>query len=64
MPKRKKAKHNHNHNHNHHQNQDTNSGLSYNEIWDDSALINSWNAALEEYQLYHSLAAKRVSGEE
>ncbi|KAI6248376.1 hypothetical protein HI914_03656 [Erysiphe necator] len=25
------------------------------EIWDDSALIESWNAALEEYKKYHSI---------
>ncbi|RMZ80374.1 hypothetical protein DV738_g2834, partial [Chaetothyriales sp. CBS 135597] len=28
------------------------------QIWDDSALIDSWNSALEEYQYYHSLAAQ------
>ncbi|KAI1460865.1 hypothetical protein F4805DRAFT_415888 [Annulohypoxylon moriforme] len=30
-------------------------GLSHNEIWDDSALVNSWNDALEEYKKYHSI---------
>ncbi|KAF2479833.1 hypothetical protein BDY17DRAFT_326842 [Neohortaea acidophila] len=28
------------------------------EVWDDSALLESWNDALEEYKKYHSLAAK------
>ncbi|KAH6621314.1 hypothetical protein B0J18DRAFT_432159 [Chaetomium sp. MPI-SDFR-AT-0129] len=28
------------------------------EIWDDSALIDSWNQALEEYKVYHSIHAK------
>ncbi|KIM81682.1 hypothetical protein PILCRDRAFT_485730 [Piloderma croceum F 1598] len=27
--------------------------LTYEEIWDDSALINAWNAATEEYEFYH-----------
>ncbi|KAL8691190.1 MAG: hypothetical protein Q9218_003540 [Villophora microphyllina] len=37
--------------------------LSHEEIWDDSALLNSWDAALQEYQLYHSIHARgeRVS---
>lgn len=25
--------------------------MSHNEIWDDSALVNSWNEALEEYKV-------------
>ncbi|KAI1136615.1 hypothetical protein F5Y05DRAFT_390347 [Hypoxylon sp. FL0543] len=29
--------------------------LTHNEIWDDSALVNSWNDALEEYKKYHSI---------
>ncbi|GAW25380.1 putative SMN family protein Smn1 [Rosellinia necatrix] len=29
--------------------------LTHNEIWDDSALIDSWDQALEEYKKYHSL---------
>ncbi|KAL8824092.1 MAG: hypothetical protein Q9170_008254 [Blastenia crenularia] len=29
--------------------------LSHEEIWDDSALLNSWDEALQEYQLYHSI---------
>ncbi|KAK8212908.1 hypothetical protein M8818_003073 [Zalaria obscura] len=33
-------------------------GLSEKEIWDDSALVRSWNDALEEYKKYHSMAAK------
>ncbi|KAI0843440.1 hypothetical protein F5Y06DRAFT_254942 [Hypoxylon sp. FL0890] len=29
--------------------------LTHDEIWDDSALVNSWNDALEEYKKYHSI---------
>lgn len=29
-------------------------GLSHNEIWDDSALVRSWNDALEEYKVCNS----------
>ncbi|KAI1083916.1 hypothetical protein F5B20DRAFT_357874 [Whalleya microplaca] len=29
--------------------------LDHNEIWDDSALVDSWNDALEEYKKYHSI---------
>lgn len=29
--------------------------LTHNEIWDDSALIDSWDEALEEYKKYHSI---------
>ncbi|KAJ5113512.1 hypothetical protein N7456_002046 [Penicillium angulare] len=32
--------------------------LSHEEIWDDSALVRSWEDAVEEYQLYHSIHAK------
>ncbi|KAI9680567.1 MAG: hypothetical protein M1817_004007 [Caeruleum heppii] len=32
--------------------------LSHAEIWDDSALINSWDEALEEYKHYHSIQAR------
>ncbi|KAJ9631919.1 hypothetical protein H2203_000320 [Taxawa tesnikishii (nom. ined.)] len=39
-------------------------GLSHNEIWDDSALVRSWNDALEEYKKYHSMAAKGEKVEE
>jgi hypothetical protein len=65
MPKNKKAKHNN------HQAQrptpyhsskndqhDGAGGLSHAEIWDDSALVRSWNEAVAEYQYYHSLAAQ------
>ncbi|KAK4121793.1 hypothetical protein N657DRAFT_647281 [Parathielavia appendiculata] len=31
---------------------------SHEEIWDDSALVESWNQALEEYKRYHSVHAK------
>lgn len=33
-------------------------GLSNDEIWDDTALIRSWDDALEEYKLYHSIHAR------
>ncbi|KAI4732360.1 hypothetical protein E4T50_17058 [Aureobasidium sp. EXF-12298] len=36
----------------------TNTKPSDNEIWDDSALIQSWNEALEEYKKYHSMSAR------
>ncbi|KAI1340108.1 hypothetical protein F5Y15DRAFT_381438 [Xylariaceae sp. FL0016] len=29
--------------------------MSHDEIWDDSALVDSWNEALDEYQKYHSI---------
>ncbi|KAJ5683253.1 hypothetical protein N7462_006418 [Penicillium macrosclerotiorum] len=32
--------------------------LSHEEIWDDSALVQSWDDAVEEYKLYHSIHAK------
>ncbi|KAJ5812368.1 hypothetical protein N7474_008669 [Penicillium riverlandense] len=32
--------------------------LTHEEIWDDSALVRSWDEAVEEYQLYHSIHAK------
>ncbi|KAL8725815.1 MAG: hypothetical protein Q9181_006270, partial [Wetmoreana brouardii] len=32
--------------------------LSHEEIWDDRALLDSWDAALQEYQLYHSIHAR------
>ncbi|KAL8991700.1 MAG: hypothetical protein Q9169_007731 [Polycauliona sp. 2 TL-2023] len=32
--------------------------LSHEEIWDDSALVDSWELALQEYQLYHSIHAR------
>ncbi|KAK4156679.1 survival motor neuron-like protein 1 [Chaetomidium leptoderma] len=31
---------------------------THEEIWDDSALVDSWNQALEEYKKYHSVHAK------
>ncbi|KAK3315311.1 hypothetical protein B0H66DRAFT_341083 [Apodospora peruviana] len=34
------------------------------EIWDDSALVDSWNQALEEYKKYHSIHAKGGSVED
>ncbi|KAJ5882115.1 uncharacterized protein N7529_000787 [Penicillium soppii] len=35
-----------------------NVSLTHEEIWDDSALVQSWDDAVEEYQLYHSIHAK------
>ncbi|OAX82579.1 hypothetical protein ACJ72_03071 [Emergomyces africanus] len=32
--------------------------LTQEEIWDDSALIQSWDDAVEEYNLYHSIQAR------
>lgn len=32
--------------------------LTHDEIWDDSALVNSWNDALAEYKKYHSIHAR------
>ncbi|KAJ5949694.1 hypothetical protein N7454_001278 [Penicillium verhagenii] len=32
--------------------------LTHEEIWDDSSLVQSWDDAVEEYQLYHSIHAK------
>lgn len=32
---------------------DSNLKMSHNEIWDDSALVDSWNEALEEYKVCH-----------
>ncbi|KAI0181354.1 hypothetical protein GGR52DRAFT_31747 [Hypoxylon sp. FL1284] len=29
--------------------------LPHNEMWDDSALVDSWNEALHEYEKYHSI---------
>ncbi|KAJ5570422.1 uncharacterized protein N7459_009852 [Penicillium hispanicum] len=38
--------------------------LTHEEIWDDSALVRSWDEAVEEYQLYHSIYAKGESVED
>ncbi|KAE8145281.1 hypothetical protein BDV25DRAFT_165022 [Aspergillus avenaceus] len=35
-----------------------NKTLTQEEIWDDSALVQSWDEAVEEYKLYHSIHAK------
>ncbi|TIC97783.1 Survival motor neuron-like protein 1 [Colletotrichum higginsianum] len=32
--------------------------MTHAEMWDDSALIDSWNEALDEYKKYHSIHAK------
>ncbi|KAL4986448.1 hypothetical protein BDW68DRAFT_163195 [Aspergillus falconensis] len=39
-------------------NKGTSRALTQEEIWDDSALVQSWDEAVEEYKLYHSIAAK------
>lgn len=59
MPKSKKRKTTHNHQH-----QSTNGDLSHEEIWDDSALLRSWNDALAEYEFYHSIHARGEDVEE
>ncbi|KAK5094701.1 hypothetical protein LTR70_003909 [Exophiala xenobiotica] len=41
--------------HHHHHHPPT---LSHEEIWDDSALVRSWNDALAEYEYYHSIHAR------
>ncbi|KAJ5787352.1 Survival motor neuron [Penicillium paradoxum] len=35
-----------------------NTSLTHAQIWDDSALVQSWDDAVEEYELYHSIHAK------
>ncbi|ELQ40718.1 hypothetical protein M0657_004939 [Pyricularia oryzae] len=35
--------------------------VTHEDIWDDSALVNSWNEALEEYKKYHSIHADRAA---
>ncbi|KAL9527173.1 SMN complex subunit [Sphaerulina musiva] len=32
--------------------------LTHDELWDDSALVTSWNDAFNEYKKYHSLASR------
>jgi hypothetical protein len=48
MPQRKKAKTSHRGNHSI---QANGGALTHDEIWDDSALIRSWDAAVEEYKV-------------
>ncbi|KAL1965109.1 hypothetical protein VTN77DRAFT_6022 [Rasamsonia byssochlamydoides] len=38
--------------------------LTHEEIWDDSALVRSWDEAVEEYKLYHSIHARGENVEE
>ncbi|KAL1977967.1 hypothetical protein VTN31DRAFT_826 [Thermomyces dupontii] len=38
--------------------------LSHEEIWDDSALVKSWDEAVEEYRHYHSIHARGENVEE
>ena len=61
MPKKKKQKPSHQ---NHNSSSDPNAPLSHNEIWDDSFLVSSWNAAVKEYEYYHSLAAQGLDPDE
>lgn len=58
MPKHKKRKTSHRANDNDNDNDDQ---LTHEQIWDDSALLRSWNDALAEYRRYHSIF---VSGED
>ncbi|KAJ4307128.1 hypothetical protein N0V88_000505 [Collariella sp. IMI 366227] len=37
---------------------DSEAAPTHEEIWDDSALVDSWNEALREYKKYHSVHAK------
>ena len=60
MPKSKKRKTNHR---NQPQSSIT-SDISHAEIWDDSALLRSWNDALAEYDFYHSIHARGEDVEE
>lgn len=53
MPKRKRAKTNHPHSKN-------TANLSQAEIWDDSALIRSWNDAVAEYEVRKEEKRPRV----
>ena len=41
---------------------DDNIDLRNDDIWDDSALIESWNQALDEYKKYHSIYAGNSKG--
>ncbi|CAG7917123.1 unnamed protein product [Penicillium olsonii] len=41
-----------------------NASMTHEEIWDDSALVQSWDDAVEEYQLYHSIHARGENVEE
>ena len=38
--------------------------LSHEQIWDDSALLRSWNDALAEYEFYHSIHAREEDVDE
>lgn len=68
MPSRKKKAKTFHDNHlhsDHHSNQKhRNKELSQAEIWDDSALVRSWEDAVKEYEYYHSLAARGIDPEE
>jgi len=44
--------------HHHHPTTNGTDNLSHEEIWDDSALVRSWNDALAEYEYYHSIHAR------
>ncbi|KAL2355676.1 hypothetical protein BJ546DRAFT_1059894 [Cryomyces antarcticus] len=38
--------------------------MSHNEVWDDSALLESWDEAVQEYKHYHSIHARGENVEE
>jgi len=42
----------------------TDKPLTHEEIWDDSALVRSWDEAVQEYRLYHSIHANGENVEE
>lgn len=42
----------------------SNRSISHAEVWDDSALVDSWNDAVEEYKKYHSIKARGENEDE
>lgn len=42
----------------------SNGEMSHAEMWDDSALVDSWNDAVEEYKKYHSIKARGENEDE
>ncbi|KAK5937789.1 hypothetical protein PMZ80_009918 [Knufia obscura] len=58
MPKSKSKKQKTHHHHQHQSTTNANGALSHEEIWDDSALVRSWNDAVAEYEYYHSIHAR------
>ncbi|KAB8228474.1 hypothetical protein ETB97_002289 [Aspergillus alliaceus] len=45
-------------------NKNATKALTQEEIWDDSALVQSWDEAVEEYKLYHSIHAREENVED